>query len=648
MSRYVERPRMLHEPDEAKSVRQIATRTIEVVVFFVFAISHMLNLAEHSVNVNEGVCYARNRMLDDLRPLDIVGDIHGAFDRLRRLMDTLGYEDRHGRWMHPEGRRVLFLGDYIDRGPNSFAVYRMVRKMVDDGIAIALMGNHELNAIAFSTRENDGVIDARQAHHDACAALATGRPSRGWQRRHELEATKDGRPTLINLQHHRATLVSTDAAEYAQMVEWFIRLPLWLELPDVRAVHAAWIPSAIATLRSWASETTRRNPGLDATQIPGQRPGPTTVDAALEECQRRSAIAAGDSQQRAMLLFLDAHGPKSSTNCARAVELLLKGPELNLPNPLPDPEGTQRDRFRIRWFEPFRGQSIRDYWMGPAHSIRTEVGDSQDERRRAILEATPSARAVENASADVLAGYDKRERPVFFGHYGLRAVEIPTIGSNWACLDYSAFNESGALVSYRLDRGHRSPDGDYTVHRGESCDTPSPARSLRAEQVLAESCLEREHDEHGKEVGASSEPPSGTRPPSRAQYALTLLNCDSDALIARGRELATELAKVDRETSAVLGIPRVWPDQLPTTFGPPDVAPLHGVAPAFVGSVLNDLDMGVDFGVESPVPLDPKISDRIRAMEIPRRANADALNAAIRAREPLGLPIPILRRDTDG
>jgi hypothetical protein len=58
--------------------------------------------------------------------------------------------------------------------------------------------------------------------------------------------------------------------------------------------------------------------------------------------------------------------------------------------------------------------------------------------------------------------------------------------------------------------------------------------------------------------------------------------------------------------------------------------------------------MGVDFGVESPVPLDPKISDRIRAMEIPRRANADALNAAIRAREPLGLPIPILRRDTDG
>ena len=123
----------------------------------------MLNLAEHSVNVNEGVCYARKRMLDDLRPLDIVGDIHGAFGRLCRLTDTLGYEDRHGRWMHPEGRRVLFLGDYIDRGPNSFAVYRMVRKMVDDGIAIALMGNHELNAIAFSTRENDGVIDARQA-----------------------------------------------------------------------------------------------------------------------------------------------------------------------------------------------------------------------------------------------------------------------------------------------------------------------------------------------------------------------------------------------------------------------------------------------------------------------------------------------------
>jgi hypothetical protein len=567
-------------------------------------------------------------MSDDLRPLDIIGDIHGAFGRLRGLLNTLGYEVRHKRWTHPEGRRLLFLGDCIDRGPDSFGVYLTVRKMVDDGIAIALMGNHELNAIAFSTRENDGVIDARQAHHDACVALTTGRPSQGWQRRHELEATKEGRRTLINLQHHRATLVSTSAAQYAEMVEWFIRLPLWLELPDVRAVHAAWIPSAIATLRSWACETTRRNPGLDATQIPGQRPGPTTLDAALEECKRRSEIAAGDSQQRAMLLLLDTHGPKSSANCARAVELLLKGPELNLPNPLPDPEGTRRDRFRIRWFEPFRRQSIRDYWMGPAHSIRTEVGDSQDERRRETLEATPSARAVENAPADVLAGYDRRERPVFFGHYGLRAVEMPTIGSNWACLDYSAFNDRGALAAYRFERGHRSAVGDDAVQLGESSGAESPARSLREEQFLAEDRPEREHDEHGQEVGASSEPPSGTRPPSRVQYALTLLNCDSDALIARGRVLAEELAQVDRETSAVLGIARVWPDQLPTDVGQ--------VPPAAATNATSEHAVEV----RTPLPFDETMAMRIRSQEIRADAEESALRDAIGKRERLGLPVP--------
>jgi hypothetical protein len=60
MSRNVKRPRIPDKPDEAESVRQRATRAIEVVVLFVFAIGHLLILAEHSVNVNEGVCYARH------------------------------------------------------------------------------------------------------------------------------------------------------------------------------------------------------------------------------------------------------------------------------------------------------------------------------------------------------------------------------------------------------------------------------------------------------------------------------------------------------------------------------------------------------------------------------------------------------------
>ncbi|MDH3441675.1 MAG: metallophosphoesterase, partial [Gammaproteobacteria bacterium] len=49
-------------------------------------------------------------------PLDIIGDIHGEFDALMNLLDVLGY-DEEGQ--SPEGRKIVFLGDLIDRGPDS-------------------------------------------------------------------------------------------------------------------------------------------------------------------------------------------------------------------------------------------------------------------------------------------------------------------------------------------------------------------------------------------------------------------------------------------------------------------------------------------------------------------------------------------------
>jgi hypothetical protein len=166
------------------------------------------------------------------------------------------------------------------------------------------------------------------------------------------------------------------------------------------------------------------------------------------------------------------------------------------------------------------------------------------------------------------------------------------------------------------------------VQLGEPWTAQPPARSLRTEQFLAEDCPEREHVEHGKEVGASSEPPSGTRPPSRVQYVLTLLNCDSDALIARGRVLAAELAQVDRDTAAVLGIPRVWPDQLPTDVG--QVAPTAATnAPS---------EHAVE--VRTPLPFDETMVMRIRSQNIRADAEENALRDAIGKREQFGLPIP--------
>lgn len=58
-------------------------------------------------------------------------------------------------YAHP-GRKVLFVGDYIDRGPKIWETLELVRRMVDNDSAIALMGNHEYNALCFHFKKTGG------------------------------------------------------------------------------------------------------------------------------------------------------------------------------------------------------------------------------------------------------------------------------------------------------------------------------------------------------------------------------------------------------------------------------------------------------------------------------------------------------------
>lgn len=71
---------------------------------------------------------------------DVVGDVHGCLDALRRLMAVMGYDDDAS---HPQGRTLVFVGDLINRGPDSAGVLRLVSRLVREGRARMTLGNHD-------------------------------------------------------------------------------------------------------------------------------------------------------------------------------------------------------------------------------------------------------------------------------------------------------------------------------------------------------------------------------------------------------------------------------------------------------------------------------------------------------------------------
>jgi protein phosphatase len=99
----------------------------------------------------------RTRLYNDLRhergPFDVIGDVHGCRAELEQLLTALGYEiarDPAGRpasARHPGGRRAVFVGDLVDRGPDTPGVLRLVMGMVAAGTAFCVAGNHEVKLL---------------------------------------------------------------------------------------------------------------------------------------------------------------------------------------------------------------------------------------------------------------------------------------------------------------------------------------------------------------------------------------------------------------------------------------------------------------------------------------------------------------------
>lgn len=91
-----------------------------------------------------------NRRFDH-GPFDIIGDVHGCFDELAALLQNLSYtvSENHGalRVKPPEGRKALFLGDLVDRGPKIADVLRLVMAMASEGTALCVPGNHDIKLV---------------------------------------------------------------------------------------------------------------------------------------------------------------------------------------------------------------------------------------------------------------------------------------------------------------------------------------------------------------------------------------------------------------------------------------------------------------------------------------------------------------------
>lgn len=144
------------------------------------------------------------------QPYDLIGDIHGQHAKLLALLNHLGYLPYGESFRHPERRKVIFLGDYIDRGPQIREVLHLVRCMVESGDALAIMGNHEYNAVLFAEPDGKG----------------------GFLKEHSPR----------NVRTHQASLAQfADLMdEWAFWLEWMKHLPMFLDLGALRAVHACW------------------------------------------------------------------------------------------------------------------------------------------------------------------------------------------------------------------------------------------------------------------------------------------------------------------------------------------------------------------------------------------------------------------------
>ncbi len=250
--------------------------------------------------------------------LDLIGDIHGELPALLRLLEALGH-DHEGDREHPEGRIPVFLGDLIDRGARGVEVAELVARLVGEGRALCLMGNHEYNLVGWHLKEP------------------------------RFEKAKKSNASTIEDVMNRPR-------RWAPVLDFFRSLPLSLEFPELRVVHACWHRESLEAIGDLLDHPTEDNPPVGE--------GVEGPAAWLWKHVRHHSPYSGTRRRRSL------PGPlEGQDDPPHAV--LIKGFE-EPADPFVDNDGKRRERIRSIWWEGDhhavlvdRPQVVGHYWNLP-------------------------------------------------------------------------------------------------------------------------------------------------------------------------------------------------------------------------------------------------------------------------------------------
>ena len=298
---------------------------------------------------------------------DIIGDVHGHADKLEGLLRKMDYELIDGTWQHPE-RKAIFVGDLIDRGPRQVDSVMIAKRMVEAGHAHIVMGNHEFNAIAYATPNPNKPGDFLRTH---------------W-----------GKLGRKNRKQHKAflTAVGKYSVRHKDLITWFKTIPLWLDLGELRIIHACWDLKSMKGLKSKLG------------------PNHTVTDE--------------------LMVTMSTKGHQDYHD----LEILIKGPEIEMP-----------DGFKYKDKDEIVRSSARYAWWDPEASTFDVAARIPDNCKAVDGTPFPQLPAVPIPSGNPEPYGDTI--PLFFGHYWC-TDEDEIISDHAMCVDYSA-GKGGPLKAYR-------------------------------------------------------------------------------------------------------------------------------------------------------------------------------------------------------